>query len=392
MKKILNRFINEIKNQGIKVYKGNYGIIRTVVTLSGKALILLSLLILIAWSYTGNKKKTKPQVNFGAYYFDGWAGKHSKADDPNEYWAKNAPTNLTRRMVEEFPEREPLWGWRDDSESVMEKQIDLAAKSGIRFFSFCWYWRDNKGPINPAAIEKTAMHTSMNLYLNAKNKSKIKFCLLIANHQGFEINGIENWEKATEYWMKYFKDPQYLTVEGKPLVVIFNTRGIENESIVSMQDILKSHGLPGLSIAGCGNTVGKSFTHRTLYNTIPGYSSGSEEHKYKELTDAHKKQWFGSEQQPFIPTVIVGWDKRPWEDKTGSGQGWYYPDQTPEQFKSHLTDAIIWMDQNPAQTTKERYVLIYAWNEMGEGGYLVPTKGDPDASYLKVIRSLVKGK
>ena len=68
------------------------------------------------------------------------------------------------------------------------------------------------------------------------------------------------------------------------------------------------------------------------------YISGSEEHKYSELMDAHKKQWFGTEIQPFIPTAIVGWDKRPWEDKTRNGldgtkQGWYYPDRTPEQFK-----------------------------------------------------------
>jgi hypothetical protein len=50
------------------------------------------------------------------------------------------------------------------------------------------------------------------------------------------------------------------------------------------------------------------------------------------------------------------------------------------------------MDQHPTQTTKERYVLVYAWNELGEGGYPVPTKGDPEASYLKVIREVVKKK
>lgn len=31
-------------------------------------------------------------------------------------------------------------------------------------------------------------------------------------------------------------------------------------------------------------------------------------------------------------------------------------------------------------------------NELGEGGYLVPTKGDPDGEYLKVIRRIVYGK
>jgi hypothetical protein len=42
-------------------------------------------------------------------------------------------------------------------------------------------------------------------------------------------------------------------------------------------------------------------------------------------------------------------------------------------------------------TTKERIVLIYAWNENGEGGYIVPTKEDPDATCLKIIREVFKG-
>ena len=87
-------------------------------------------------------------ISVGAYYFDGWAGLSSKASDPNEPWAKNAPSHLTRRMVEEFPMREPVWGWRDDSLSIMERQIDLAADNGVKFFLFCWYWLDDNGSID----------------------------------------------------------------------------------------------------------------------------------------------------------------------------------------------------------------------------------------------------
>ena len=78
-----------------------------------------------------------PRAMIGAYYFDGWAGRHRLAD--TEAWAKDAPTHLTKRMLDEFPEREPIWGWRDDRPEVMEQQIDLAADHGIAFFAFCWY-------------------------------------------------------------------------------------------------------------------------------------------------------------------------------------------------------------------------------------------------------------
>jgi hypothetical protein len=34
-------------------------------------------------------------------------------------------------------------------------------------------------------------------------------------------------------------------------------------------------------------------------------------------------------------------------------------------------------------------VLIYAWNEFGEGGYLAPTRGDPEGGFLKAIKAVV---
>jgi len=337
-----------------------------------------------------NPRTADVKLKVGAYYFDGWAGQNRLANDPNELWAKNAPTHLTRRMVEEFSNREPIWGWRDDAQEIMERQIDIAADHGVEFFLFCWYWRDSNGPINTAAIENLSLHSSLNLYMKARNKNRIKFSLLIANHGGSEIKGADNWTRATEFWMPYFNDPQYVKVDGKPLVVIFNTSGIDNEGLSNMQNVAKKSGLSGLSIAGCSNTSNKAFTHRTHYNVVPGYAAGSEEHKYAELVKETEKQWVGTEEQPYIPEITVGWDKRPWGNKTGKDQGWYFPDHTPAQFKSFLTDASAWMDKNPKKTTKERIVLVYAWNELGEGGYLVPTKGDPKGSYLKVIKSIVK--
>jgi hypothetical protein len=385
-----------VRGNWLSFYK-RYLFVVTNITFA-KAILLFGLFTLVGWASNNAIGQTKPRLEVGAYYYDGWSGRNAKADDPNEPWAKNAPRQLNRRFVEEFGDREPVWGWRDDSQAIMERQIDLAADNGIKFFAFCWYWRDSNGPINTAAIENAPAHNSMYLYLKAKNKNRIKFCLLVANHQGAEIKGTDNWGKATEYWMQYFNDPQYVKVDSKPLVIIFSIGGIDNDAIARMQEVSKKQGLKGgLSIAGCGNTANKNFNFRTHYNMNPGYVAGHEEHKYSELVAAHVKNWNGTEKQPYIPEITVGWDKRPWEDKSGNGQGgakqgWYFPDRTPEQFKSFLTDAIKWMDEHPTQTTKERIVLIYAWNELGEGGYLVPTKGDPDAKCLKVIQSVVAGK
>jgi len=404
MKTYLKYFLKRIKVLEGRILLNKKRYPRTINNAFANLILFIGLLVMVGCvrDIKAQTQETKPHMKIGVYYFDGWAGHYvngwggqrDNASVPYEPWEMNAPRQLTRRMVEEFPEREPVWGWRDDSQAIMERQIDLAADNGIEFFLFCWYWRDNNGPINTAAIENLDLHTSINLYLKSKNKNRIKFGLLVANHQGSEIKGTENWEKATEYCTKYFKDPQYITVDGKPLVVIINSGGINEDGLARMQEVSKRLGLPGLSMAGCEYTANKSFNYRTRYSITPGYrSTRSEEHKYAELIDAHKKQWTGTEEQPYIPVATVGFDKRPWENKTGSEQSWYYnTDRTPEQFKSILTDANKWMDEHPTRTTKERIVLIYAWNELGEGGYLVPTKGDPEASYLKVIKSVVSGK
>jgi len=85
----------------------------------------------------------------------------------------------------------------------------------------------------------------------------------------------------------------------------------------------------------------------------------------------------GGRELPYMPTVTAGWDKRPWEGPRGLNQqpGWYFPDRTPGQFADFLRDAIQWIDQHAEETTTERIVLIYAWNEFGEGGYIASDQG-----------------
>ena len=292
-------------------------------------------------------------------------------------------------MLEEFADREPIWGWRDDSLAIMERQIDLAADHGIAFFAFCWYWNTD-----PQKVDQDPKHTGLQLFLKAKNNHRLKFCLLVANHAGFLFQGADEWQKAAESWLPYFKHPQHVTVGGKPLVIIFNPGNGDQDGFARVQDVAREAGLPGVAIAGCGGGDAKrGFTHTTHYNIVPGYAAGSEAHKFAELVQAHQRAWRGSREQPYMPTLSVGWDKRPWEGDRGLGQkpGWYFPDRTPEQLAAGLESAIAWMDQHPEQTTAERIVLLYAWNEFGEGGYLAPTKGDPDGAYLRAIKQVVTG-
>ena len=71
---------------------------------------------------------------------------------------------------------------------------------------------------------------------------------------------------------------------------------------------------------------------------------------------------------------------------------WYFTGRTPQAFGGLLERLAQWMDANPTQVTKDRLALCYAWNEIGEGGWLVPCRDDPEGNYLKAIRHVVLGK
>jgi hypothetical protein len=373
-----------------------------ITNICARSILSAVFLVTAGWMNDTGAQEVKPRIKLGAYYFAGWSGKSAFDDGkPENNWAKGMPTHYTKKLATEFAGRTPVWGWRDDTQELMERQIDLAADHGVSYFSFCWYWHDNKGPINVKGIEDDSKHHPMRLFMQAKNNSRMEFCLLVANHGGYEIVGVDAWKQAADYWIALFKHPRYLRIEGKPLLVIFSPNGANKEGLTYLQESARKAGFPGVAVACCGK--GKSedgYSVRTHYNVTPAgtwASKSSEKHDYKEVIEANIKAWQGTPEQPLIPLVTQGWDRRPWEGVGGLGPkgsqvSWYYEGNTPEAFAGLLERLVQWMDANQVNITKDRLALVYAWNEIGEGGWLVPCKNDPDGAYLKVIRRVVLGK
>jgi hypothetical protein len=86
-------------------------------------------------------------------------------------------------------------------------------------------------------------------------------------------------------------------------------------------------------------------------------------------------QFAGKTPLPYVPVITAGWDRRPWEeDKLPSEKmSTWYPDRTPKLVEEFVGLGVCWLDKHPDKTTAQRLLLIYTWNENGEGGYLTPT-------------------
>lgn len=84
-----------------------------------------------------------------------------------------------------------------------------------------------------------------------------------------------------------------------------------------------------------------------------------------------------------VPLAATGWDPRDrapgcasWTPH-GEGKAWTQA-PTPRQVVEVIDDAVQWSCAHPAAATTRR-VLVYAWDENSEGGWLIPTLGEGTA-------------
>ena len=89
-----------------------------------------------------------------------------------------------------------------------------------------------------------------------------------------------------------------------------------------------------------------------------------------------------------VPTVITGWDSRPrWASNVnGAEPGPYFTEATPADITNDVTAALNGPANQP--TAKADTILMYAWNESDEGGWLVPTL-PPALRFQAVDQALV---
>jgi len=343
----------------------------------------LSLITIICSLLTTNKVSGQTGTNIvaGAYYFDGWSGL--------------VPKNIIPELTDQFPERKPIWGWVTSDQKYVEEQIDMAADHGLSFFCFDYYYRDL--PNHPIATEP--LNRALGYYLNAPNNNRLKFCLLVCNNGSFNLTP-QNWAASTKTLISIIKNKQYLTVNGKPLLVfisaaslIKNFGSVEavHQALDSLRILSKKNGLPGLTI---GVAVGplKKFMDEAKacgFDAFTGYNYSSVGFKYikpeqKEipidtLVVANKRLWdrFNTSPLPFMPVLTLNWDPR----SKGFTSYYYTKHYTGYCYQSNyqmIKNVDIWMNTNKNHTTKERIVFLYAWNEYNEGAWLTPSelKGD----------------
>ena len=201
---------------------------------------------------------------------------------------------------------------------------------------------------------------------------------------------------------KYLTHPSYLKIEGKPVVMILvgngfvRNLGVEGarQRFGRFEERCKQAGLAGAYLVFCEGEIGgeedvkNAFAAGTrafcLYNYPYAGSGVNGPGKHAEMSYEHLieqgealwKHWRGITQGRFWPTVMPGWDRRPWTKdqdliRTGS---------TPDLFEKSLRMSRDCL--NP-----DRIMMIEAWNEWGEGSVLEPSV-EHGFKYLERVRKV----
>ena len=328
--------------------------------------------------YVPEPKPVRGPFEVGVYYFPGWK--------TASQWAP----------IQRFPERKPVLGWyREGEPEVADWQIKWAVEHGITFFAYDWYWSQGARQL------EHALHDG---YFKARYRHLLKFCLLWANHNPPHTSSLEDCLAVTHYWIEnYFRRPEHLTFDGKPVVIIFSvdrlradlgSEGVKR-AFAAMREECRRAGLNGLYLIACVGDVGgarqataESYDAVTAYNWPQlGMTGNGMFASFETLVPAYRRHWehlIGESPIPLTPLPVCGgWDSRPWHGENNLVRF----GRTPELFKRHLLDARQVLETEKPNSKAPKAIIIEAWNEWGEGSYIEP-HSEFGFGYLDAIRDI----
>jgi hypothetical protein len=329
-------------------------------------------------------------ARIGMNYFDGWADQLSNVHFDG----------LVRPGANgQFPGREPLSGWRDNTPAAMRASLTWAHADGVGFFYFDWYF-DAPNSGDPS------LNTALANYWRLRAHDGVGAALMYVNADPFVVSQAD-WQSTVEQWVTQdFTRPDYARIDGKPVLFIYDsarfteqwggTAGV-NTALDVLRQAAVAHGLPGVFVVGsifvgtCVDSVGWNYFGSMIKGqswdalSEQGYPAAACERDgaqpYSDLVAAGGTSWdryASSFDPPTIPDVMAGWDPRPWDERP-DGHLWWF-ERTPAEFSGFVHDAVNWVQGHPTQQVEhdpaQPLVLVTSWNELGEGMTVMPSRKD----------------
>ena len=289
------------------------------------------------------------------------------------------------------------------TQAVMDREIAFARAGGLDYWAFLLY--------EPGDV----MSQGLELYLRSRRRREMLFCAIASPNT---FGQADRFRERMQRVVRLVGEPGYVTVAGgRPLLYLFDLSdgwlaawgGPEGARKLfdDLRAAVRAAGKPepDLVVMDFSAERGARVARQIGADAISSYAApgdgGAGGKPYAALRQTARAFWeacaaTGCE---VVPLAMAGWDRRPrverpvpWEtwQKPGEGMDRFYESPTPDELAAHIEEAMLWARERPA-VCPARAVLIYAWNEHDEGGWLCPTlrpDGRADTSRLDALRAM----
>jgi lipopolysaccharide biosynthesis protein len=288
--------------------------------------------------------------------------------------------------------------------SILRRQVSLAKCYGIDAFCFYFYWFNGK----------TLLEKPIDLFVNDSSIDH-QFCLCWANE-----NWTRRWDgmdqdvliaqdyshsddqEFIQYIAKYLRDPRYLRVNGKPVLLIYRPSLLPDPVATTQvwRDWCRANGIGDLYIV---YTQSFECRHPTAYgcdagvefapNIPEGHQGITPELVTEQFTDLKPGfqgkvfDWMGYVQRsehlphpgyPIHRCINPGWDNTARKKERAT----VFVNSSPRSFQKWALNAL---KDTVSSQGDNALLFVNAWNEWAEGAHLEPDQRY-GYSYLEALR------
>ncbi|MFT3755781.1 MAG: glycoside hydrolase family 99-like domain-containing protein [Pseudoxanthomonas sp.] len=269
---------------------------------------------------------------------------------------------------------------------VLRRQAALAKEYGIGAFCFYFYWFSGK----------TLLETPLRNWLHNPDID-LPLCLCWANEKwtrtwdgrGDQVlidqsHSVEDDLAFIRHVADYLRDPRYLRVEGRPLLLLYRPGLLPNIRATAQRwrDWCRDNGVGEIHLAYVQSferpdprDIGFDSAIEFPPNLSTAPDITAEQHllnpafrgqvlDWREMADAMRTRPLPA--YPLFPAVNCGWDNEP----RRPGRGRVYLHAAPRRYRDWLRDTI--RTRLVGTDKRRRLVFINAWNEWAEGAVLEP--------------------
>ena len=287
-------------------------------------------------------------------------------------------------------------------------QAKLAKEHGLTAFCYWHYWFEgrrllerpfeevlNSGKPDFPFFLGWANHSWKGVFFGAKGDT------LVEQTYG----GEDDFSSHFNYLLKAFRDSRYYKINNKPVLLIYNPRGIPNckEWMDYWRRLAKEEGYSGIHLIGENINLedkDRFGLDAVTYSRHRQIQSGSSKSRYLrwlkrnllnipfklsvyDYKDA-MRYFLKNKITPYFeyPSIVPNWDTTPRLMKKAV----ILRGSNPSLFREHVEEVF---NSIKHKHDDDRIVFLKSWNEWAEGNYIEPDQ-KYGREYLEVLRDVLK--